>query len=443
MQYVIAGISDQWEFLLPLALSVSVVWDRLRWSKRQTLAACALMALAFTIAGVGCGLLVTGIQIPFMILMTCLIPLHWRMSGLPFTRALFISATSLIPMMLCVDLSVIFNALVVGEDGLPLMQWPGMMMQWALTLILFAICNRPMRRLLLQLVDCPAISERAWSLAWLVPFLSASLFTVLSPTATDIEAAPSTALTFVLLLLLFTVLLVLFYVLLGAVARQSDLNAAATEANRQLTMRQMQQEHLNERIAAAQRVRHDLRQHLLTIRGFVDAKDGDGLLHYLDTLEASATVDTSIRYCEHFGANIIAVYYADRARTLGAAVDIAMDIPAAIALPEADLAVTLGNLLENAVDALAGCSASGETAKLTLRASATDQGPLFLIVSNTFEGDVSDLDAPAVPSTKHDGMGLGIQSVRRLAQERGGEARFTADQNTHTFTAEVVLPPAL
>lgn len=459
VQHVIAGVSDHWEFLLPMALSLAVVWDRLRWSKRQALAGCAVAALAFTGVGIWCGLTLTAIQPTFMVLMACMIPLFWRMSGLPFTRSLFVSATSLIPMMLCIDLSVIFNALMVGEDDVPLMQWPGIAAQWALTLALFALCARPMRRLLLRLVDSPAISERAWSLAWLVPFLSASLFTVLSLTASDIENSPVTALTFTLMLLLFTLLLVLFYLMLGAVVRQAELNAVAVEANRQLSMRQMQQDHLNERIVTARRMRHDLRQHMLAIRSFVAAHDDAGLNHYLDDMEAASMPDASIRHCDHLVANMIIVYYVDRARALGAKVDVAADIPANIALADIDLAVTLGNLLSNAVEALeamascahaagssaiTGCIAScEEPLALMMHASATRSGPLFLRVGNTYAGDMPDLSEPAVMSTKHAGAGLGMQSVRALAVERGGEVHFTADESRHRFTAEVVLPPAV
>lgn len=448
-QLVLYGVSSQWEFLPAWVLSIVAVWGRTRWSKPAVVMAFLTMCAAFTMAGVWCGLTGHGIRPTFMALMCVLIPLYWRLSGLTFLRSLFIASTSLIPMMLCIDVSVIIdsNAPLPQElKDMPFTAWPGAITQWVLAIVLIAGCWRPMRRALPRIVDSPALPDRLWAVAWLMPFISVSMITVFTPQPDDVARDRAQTLLYLTMAVLFAILCALVYALLWGVVVQAERNTAVNEANRRLEMRQMQQEHLEMRIAAAQRARHDLRQHLVAIRALVDKGDDAGLKAYLDGLNASvgAEVSSRIRYCDHLAINSIVVYYADLARAAGARIDVHMDIPARVAIPDADLSVVFGNLLENAVDALAALPSSmAGQGRLSVRASCAVQGTLFLEIANTCAGEVPDLEAPAVASTKHPGNGLGIRSVRALAAERGGELRFSVDaQNTPTeVTVSLALPP--
>lgn len=455
-QLVLYGISSQWEFLPAWLLSIVAVWGRTRWSKPAVVGAFLTMCAAFTAAGAWCGLTGHGIRPTFMTLMCVLIPLYWRLSGLTFLRSLFIASTSLIPMMLCIDVSVIVdnNFVLPQERGIAFVGLVGAVTQWVLAAVLIAACWRPMRRALPRIVDSPALPDRLWTVAWLMPFISVSMITVFTPQPDDVARDRAQTWLYLTMAVLFAILCALVYALLWGVVVQSERNMAVSEANRRLEMRRMQQEHLEGRIAAAQRARHDLRQHLVAIRAMVDKSDGAGLKAYLDGLDVSIGAETSsrIRYCDHLAVNSIVVYYADLARATGASIDVRMDIPARVAIPDADLSVVFGNLLENAVDALAAMPPSmvGQ-GRLSVRASCAARGTLFLEIANTCASPVPDLDAAAVAGAKHPGDGLGIQSVRALAAERGGELRYDiaadadtgADTRPITVTARLALPPVV
>lgn len=450
---IVLAISEQWEFLPALALAIISVWGRTRWSKPAVLAFCAVMALAFTAAGVVTGLNEWATRVLFMPLMTVMIPFYWRLSGLTFARSLFIASTCCVPMILCIDVTLAVDGLMPQHQHMSgFVSLPGLTTQWVLALVLIAACWRPMRALP-RIVDSPVLSGRMWWVAWLLPFGAASVLSLFNATREEMFARPDGTVLYTGLVVLIIAMLALMYWLLWLVVVRSEQALTMVEENRALEMRQMWSSHLTEQMASASRMRHDLRQHLLAVRALAQSGDMDGLQQYLDGLSASEELNLRLRYCDHLVANTIVVYYADQARSLGAGVDVTMQIPARMALADTDITVTLGNLLENAVEALRRCSEAQAAArmeavsqlpemKLIIRAHATAAGPLFLTVCNTYTGLPPSLNGRNVASTKHSGAGWGVRSVRMLAESRGGRLHADVDEAAHSVTMELVLPPA-
>ncbi|MFF4695372.1 sensor histidine kinase [Streptomyces chattanoogensis] len=133
---------------------------------------------------------------------------------------------------------------------------------------------------------------------------------------------------------------------------------------------------------------------------------------------------------------------------------VALRVSAATQLPDAvvdprDLVTVLGNLLDNALDAVAGhrraepfveveLRAEGSTA--VLRVSDTGPGVPPAMREQIFAEGWSTKAAP--PAAAHRGRGIGLALVRRLAERYGGMARVTARAGGGAvFT--VVLPEAL
>ena len=459
---IVLAVSEQWEFLPALALAIMAVWGRTRWSRAAVLAFCAAMAAAFTVAGVVTALNDWATRVLFMPLMTVMIPFYWRLSGLTFARSLFIASTCCVPMILCIDVTLAVDGLMPQYQHMSgFIALPGLTTQWVLSLALIAACRRPMRALP-RIVDSPVLSGRMWWVAWLLPFGAASVLSLFNATREEMLSRPDGTVLYTGLVVLIITMLALMYWLLWLVVVRSEHALVVVEENRTLAMRRMWSDHLNERIAAASRTRHDLRQHLLAIRAFVRSGDMAGLDRYLDSLDAAVGPGSRVRYCDHPLANAIIVYYADQAHGLGADADVEAEIPSRIALADADLTVVLGNLLENAVEALRRCvemRAASRTEgavrgkrddggsppprpRLSVKAHATASGPLFLAVRNDYAGPAPELDGPEVVSTKHDGAGWGLQSVRMLAESRGGRLHADVDEEAHGVTVEAVLPPS-
>ena len=117
------------------------------------------------------------------------------------------------------------------------------------------------------------------------------------------------------------------------------------------------------------------------------------------------------------------------------AFDARLDLPPQLPLPEPDFCVVMGNLLENALDAL-GTNKPG--AFLKIRASLKDWKELILTVDNGPVAEPVVRDGQLL-SSKHEGAGIGTASVKRVAAHYNGVADFSWRDGV--FYASVYLRP--
>ena len=100
------------------------------------------------------------------------------------------------------------------------------------------------------------------------------------------------------------------------------------------------------------------------------------------------------------------------------------------------------NLLRNAIDAVAACSAPRR--KVSLSASLTGRGSLRIAVSDQGTGiDEANLEKifDRFFTTKNTGVGLGLEVSRRIAESHGGTLQVTRNPE-HGVTFELDLPVA-
>lgn len=109
-------------------------------------------------------------------------------------------------------------------------------------------------------------------------------------------------------------------------------------------------------------------------------------------------------------------------------------VPPDLNFPDDELCILLSNLLENAVEALSR-QTEGEK-ELYLRGDFRD-GRLGLVVRNSFSGQVH-LRNERYVSTKHEGFGLGLASVRTIEEKYGGLTSFSVEDGF--FQASVWVP---
>lgn len=115
-------------------------------------------------------------------------------------------------------------------------------------------------------------------------------------------------------------------------------------------------------------------------------------------------------------------YYAQLAASNGIQLDWHTDIPEWIHVAEPDLCSLLGNLIENA---FAGCSTVEDTAPRyhCLSVELRNNVNLYIVSTNSFDGFVRLKDGQ-YESTKRKGSGIGIHSVKMIAEKYRGTARF-------------------
>ena len=111
-----------------------------------------------------------------------------------------------------------------------------------------------------------------------------------------------------------------------------------------------------------------------------------------------------------------------------------IDLPADIPIGNMDMCLVLSNLLENALEA--SLRAVQRKPQIVIEIYMHSERLVLIQVQNTFDGEIKEKDG-ILRSSKRKGNGIGIQSVRRIAEKNSGDAVFTYDDGL--FTARVML----
>lgn len=214
----------------------------------------------------------------------------------------------------------------------------------------------------------------------------------------------------------------IYYVVTRLILEQTK-TLLLTERNHELTMQTVQYENLQEKITEVRRAKHDVRHHITLMQEYLNTKNYTALSEYLKQYRMSLPDDTPVQFCANPAANAVLVYFAQQAKEQGITYLVKTEIPEKINIPETDISVLLGNLLENAVDA---CKSEQTPDKKIIVRANTDGGSLCITVDNTFTGTLAHTPDGNLVSTKHKGLGLGTRSVKNIANQHGGICRFEA-----------------
>ncbi len=197
----------------------------------------------------------------------------------------------------------------------------------------------------------------------------------------------------------------------------------------------MQKEHyrrITETALQEKQQRHDFRHHIAALRGLLEKGETHAAAAYLDALAAPSTVDNRPAVCRNETVNAVALYYLDMASRFGIAdCSIRLEIPEDTgSVPAHALCIVIGNLLENAVTACAGADAPF----IRMRGRLSD-GILTIVMDNRY-ASISRTPEGGFLSGKPGG-GIGLLSVRSIAEKYGGGCRFEAADTV--FSSSVYL----
>lgn len=204
--------------------------------------------------------------------------------------------------------------------------------------------------------------------------------------------------------------------------------------NHTLEMQVMEYENLSARIAEVRRSRHDLRHHIAVLETIAESMDRQELLNYIDEFRVVHRLDDPLIYCENMTANAVIAYFSQVAVTQNTKYTVEFSLPDKVGISRNDISVLFGNLLENAIEA--AVKLPEEKRLVEIKGGLINEGVLAFTVENTF------LSAPKrrerrFNSTKHEGLGIGTESVRDIVERYDGKILF--ETNGDRFCASVMM----
>lgn len=238
----------------------------------------------------------------------------------------------------------------------------------------------------------------------------------------------------------FLVIILLGYYLYYAIGREHTEKIM-------LLAQQRRQELDEENMIAAQQtyealreVRHEIKNHTAYMKTLLDAQDYEALKRYFDSYQNRTS--ELVHYVSSGNRMVDAVVnnYISRAKLYDIQLKTILAMPAQLPYQDADLCSLLANLLDNALEASAVSEAEQKVITLSIR----PQMDYYMIrVENPVDvRKVTPRRRLTLETTKEmpELHGYGTRIIRRIAENYGGTAKFSIQDET--FIADVMLQNA-
>ncbi len=225
----------------------------------------------------------------------------------------------------------------------------------------------------------------------------------------------------------------LVYTMIIQLIKEQTENMALREREHQLHMQHTQYGFLQERMEEARRFKHDLRHHLNVIGAYLQDQKYSEAEEYISHYRQSLPIDTTLSYCDNLAINALLQHFAGFSKINGVGFSAVVQLPLSAGIPDEALTVVIGNLLENALEA---CTAEGAGSVVSIRGKH-DGTAVFLRVVNTCSKPPKQDDRGNWLSTKRPGPGIGLNSVKNIAEQYRGI--MEAGWEDGKFTVSVLL----
>lgn len=274
---------------------------------------------------------------------------------------------------------------------------------------------------------------QTWYVFWVLPLIFILLNIVMTPRYQVTLQTGRVLQVYIVFSIALLTLLLCFYAIFLLMAVSLNRNARLRQENQLLIMQRQRYESLKAAIEEARQARHDLRHQLNQISMLVEEGDMEGLRGFL-ARSVSRIPSLEMRFCENGAADSVVGYYCGLCGREEIPIHVRLDLPETLPVDEMDLCLVLSNLLENALEASLRTAAVRR--QITVTAYLHAARLLLIEVENPFDGEVKEKDG-VFRSSKRKGDGVGLQSVRHIAERSGGASTFTYQDGV--FRARVML----
>lgn len=177
--------------------------------------------------------------------------------------------------------------------------------------------------------------------------------------------------------------------------------------------------------------RHDLRHHIQTMKVHAARGEMEELRAYLDMLDGDLTKVETVARTGNRIADAVLNSKLSLAREKQIAVKVEASVPVRLSIPELDLCIVIGNLLDNAMEA---CMQLPPERRLIRVYMEMKGNYLYLALTNTAQGGKKSHFGTA----KGAGHGMGLARVDKVVKKHGGY--LTRASEDEAFSTEVLLP---
>ena len=274
---------------------------------------------------------------------------------------------------------------------------------------------------------------QTWYVFWVLPILFIALNLFMIPQRRETLYTGRVLQGYIIISAALLILLIWFNAIFLMMANSLNRNAKLQQENHFLSMQRERYENLKIAIEDARQARHDMRHQFNQISALAEKGKLEQIKEYL-ARAALRIPSQDMNFCENRAADSVIGYYCALARREGVPFQTQADLPETLPVDEIDLCLVLSNLLENALEA--SLRTDPARRRIGVRAYMHSSRLLLIQVENAFDGEIHEKNG-VFQSSKRKGSGVGVQSVRRIAEKTGGASNFTHQEGI--FVAKVML----
>jgi len=189
---------------------------------------------------------------------------------------------------------------------------------------------------------------------------------------------------------------------------------------------------LNESLKQLYTHKHDERHHINAIESMVRQHNYKEALDYIEQYNINDMSTTIPTLCNNFVADTIIKYYMGIAIRKNIDFKTDLIIPENIGINSLDLCIVLGNSLENAIEACDRLTDSQD--KYIKLISKTIGNHIVLQITNSFYGNIVNVDNRIQSSKDGISHGIGLTNIRETANKYNGNVEFKYSENIFEIT---------
>lgn len=182
--------------------------------------------------------------------------------------------------------------------------------------------------------------------------------------------------------------------------------------------------------------KHDIKNHLVAMTQYAKLKNYDMLVQYIEEISGEVSKDFNIIHTCNINVDSILNYKIGYAREKRIKFKYNVNIPMELDIGSADLCVILGNIVDNAIEAVELLNEEERIIDLSIE---LDLRNLIISISNSYNGELNKTFNGVLLTTKKDKInhGIGIKSVKKIIEKYNGIMEI--ENENHTFHITILL----
>lgn len=182
-----------------------------------------------------------------------------------------------------------------------------------------------------------------------------------------------------------------------------------------------------------ERVKHDFKNHLIALKSVVGTDGNENFRNYINSLEHELSAEDKFVETGNHILDGLLNYKLKVMKDLKTTMKIQVNIPKDLFLDDFEGVIVIGNLLDNAIEALEKSKKKEFAFELKY-----DRGFLFLHSKNAFDGNLVYKDHRFATTKNTKGLhGIGINNIKRIVEKYNGEMKITTDDQW--FDVEITM----